>query len=254
MFLNSDNISFEILTTLQLCRDGMDHKSDPRTYTALSMRTKGKAEFVSNNEVFHINQGDILLIPPEPEYLQKSEGEELYAIHFITDRAVPAAFKKFTPQNPEYFRLKFEELHSVWTKKQPGYKYESKSILYKILAKIEKEQAEAELMASNDKIIDAFEHIHSHFADRTLSIESLASLCGMSDTYFRKLFVERFSVTPLKYINRLKLNYAKELLLSDYYTVEEIAEKCGFNNINYFSLFIKKETGLSPTALKRSLK
>ncbi len=62
----------------------------------------------------------------------------------------------------------------------------------------------------------------------------------MSDTYFRKLFVERFSVTPLKYINRLKLNYAKELLLSDYYTVEEIAEKCGFNNINYFSLFIKR--------------
>ena len=39
---------------------------------------------------------------------------------------------------------------------------------------------------------------------------------------------------------------ATELLQSGYYSVGEIASRCGFNNINYFSTFIKKETGLSP--------
>ena len=52
---------------------------------------------------------------------------------------------------------------------------------------------------------------------------------------------------PLKYINKLKLYYAKELLRSGYYTVSQVSEKCGFENIQYFSLFIKKETGKTPS-------
>ena len=71
----------------------------------------------------------------------------------------------------------------------------------------------------------------------------------MSDTYFRKLFFQNFKTTPLKYINKLKLEYAKELLCSNYYTIEEVSEKCGFENINYFSTFIKKQTGVPPSRL-----
>ena len=62
-----------------------------------------------------------------------------------------------------------------------------------------------------------------------------------------EFFVKNYSATPLKYINDLKLNYAKELLRSSYYTVSEVAEKCGFENVYYFSLFMKKRTGKSPS-------
>ena len=75
----------------------------------------------------------------------------------------------------------------------------------------------------------------------------------MSDTYFRRLFVTRFGQTPLRYINAMRFERARELLCSEYYTVEEIAELCGFNNVNYFSLFIKKETGLPPTTYRKML-
>jgi len=72
-------------------------------------------------------------------------------------------------------------------------------------------------------------------------------MCSMSDTYFRKLFVENFAVTPLKYINNLRLNYAIELLSSGYYSISEISDKCGFDSIYYFRAFIKKETGNAPS-------
>ena len=97
------------------------------------------------------------------------------------------------------------------------------------------------------------EHINEHFAEGAVSVDELARMCGMSDTYFRKLFVSEFGVTPQQYISRLRLGAATELLQSGYYTVSEIASRCGFNNINYFSTFIKKETGLSPLHYRNQL-
>lgn len=101
--------------------------------------------------------------------------------------------------------------------------------------------------AENSKLHEAIEYIHDNFTNPTLTVDYLAHMCGMSDTYFRRLFVKNFQVTPLKYINVLRSNYAKELLSSGYYTVSQVSDKCGFNNVQYFSLFIKKETGLSPS-------
>ena len=89
-----------------------------------------------------------------------------------------------------------------------------------------------------------------NFNDHALCVSALARRCGMSDTYFRRLFVARFGVTPLKHINDLRLARAMELLQADYHTVEEIAYMCGFNNISYFSTFFKKETGFSPMAYR----
>ena len=60
-------------------------------------------------------------------------------------------------------------------------------------------------------------------------------------------------MTPQKYINQLRLTAATELLQSGYYSISEVASHCGFNNINYFSAFIKKETGLSPVSYRKVL-
>ena len=68
-------------------------------------------------------------------------------------------------------------------------------------------------------------------------------MCNMSDTYFRRLFVAEFGTTPLKYINNLRMTQISELLQANYSSIEDISEQCGFNNVNYFSLFVKKETG-----------
>ena len=111
------------------------------------------------------------------------------------------------------------------------------------------EREAAEINDRDDVLCDIVDYIHEHFCEKGLTIELLSKMCSMSDTYFRRLFKQRFKVTPLKYINDLKVKYATELLRSGYYTVTEAAEKCGFDNVYYFSLFIKKETGQSPSQI-----
>lgn len=250
MFFKSDNISFEILTVQKISRKNISSTSYPRTYNALGFRIKGEAEFFLNGEIMQIKENDILFMPAMPEYSQKTNGEDIYAVHFVSDSPLPDKLKKLTPQNPDYFNLQFSELFSVWTKKKPGYNYRCKSLLYNIIGAIESEYIQ-KMHSPDDKISDAIDYIHNHFTDNSLSVDKLAQMCSMSDTYFRRLFVNRFGATPLKYINKLKLNYAKELLHSNYYTIEEISEKCGFLNVNYFSLFVKNATGYPPSKFRK---
>ena len=75
----------------------------------------------------------------------------------------------------------------------------------------------------------------------------------MSDTYFRQQFRQEFGLTPIRYINRLRLQTAVELLQSGYYTVSEVADRCGFRNIQYFSAFVRRESGLTPQQHRKKL-
>ncbi|NLY76330.1 MAG: helix-turn-helix transcriptional regulator [Firmicutes bacterium] len=94
-----------------------------------------------------------------------------------------------------------------------------------------------------EKIIN---HIESNFT-KTYSVEELARMAGLSPSHFRLLFkrVTGFSVT--QYQINMKINKAKDLLISGACNVSEAAYLLGFNNIYYFSRLFKKNTGVNPS-------
>lgn len=247
MFFNTKDFNFELISVLNPSWESNNGFSGIRPYHALSYRVTGNAEFTHQQDSFHVEGGDIAFVPAYYEYSMQALAENLFVIHFRSDDNLPKALKTFHSNAPQYFERKFSELYNAWSKKQHGYEYECKSIFYRILLQIERELAESKFSGAEDRLLDAVEFIHDNFTSKSLSIESLAHMCGMSDTYFRRLFVKNFKITPLKYINKLKLSYAKELLRSGYYTVSQVSEKCGFENVQYFTLFIKKETGKTPS-------
>ena len=247
MFFKNDSISAKILSVVNLEWESQNGCSGKRPYHALSFRSCGSSLFTTENDSIRISSGEIGFFPANLVYTQNCLSERVMVIHFTSEQALPDKILRFSPKNPNYYERKFLELCTVWNKKQFGYEYECKTIFYKILLEIEREYAESRV----DKLTAAVEYIHEHFADHTISVETLSTLCGMSDTYFRQLFVARFNETPLKYINNMRLVRAKELLQSGYHTVEEIAELCGFNNIHYFSLFFKREMGCPPSAYRK---
>lgn len=86
----------------------------------------------------------------------------------------------------------------------------------------------------------AVSYIHSHYRNEQMNVSELASMCAVSDTYFRKLFKEIHGVSPAQYIINLRLEYASQLLMSRLYTILEVSEKSGFNDVKYFSKLFKK--------------
>ena len=94
------------------------------------------------------------------------------------------------------------------------------------------------------------DYLHAHYTDPDINVLMLCRLTDLSDTWFRKLFASCYKTTPIKYINTLRIEYAKELLESGYYKVETVAEMTGFEDPKYFSTLFKQYTGQAPSQFR----
>jgi two-component system response regulator YesN len=79
------------------------------------------------------------------------------------------------------------------------------------------------------------------------TLDELASLSGISRTYFSYLFKEVMGTKLQRYLAEARLNKARDLLSHIDLKIKEIAFEAGFSDPNYFCRTFKKKTGLSPT-------
>ena len=93
-------------------------------------------------------------------------------------------------------------------------------------------------------------YIEEHW-NENFKIFDAANLCGMCESYFRRLFLEWSGMSPLEYRNTIRLSNAKSMLGEGVYTVKEVAEAVGFDDSFYFARAFKRQTGFSPTEFMR---
>ena len=107
--------------------------------------------------------------------------------------------------------------------------------------------------ASSDfstRLQPAKEYIEQNF-NTVITLEQLAKACNMSITNFRREWKKTYHITSIQYRDEIRLSYAKEYLISGYYSISEVATKCGFDNVGYFIRFFEKHMGVSPGAFKK---
>lgn len=80
-----------------------------------------------------------------------------------------------------------------------------------------------------------------------LSIAEFASLCGMSISSFKRKFQETYNETPKKYILKMKLLKASQILKQKDHRISDIAYDCGFETISTFNRSFKSLYGKSPS-------
>ena len=254
MFFENQTNEIRILSVLDIKRGASHAFSPDRPFHALSFRLSGGADFTADGKKVHAAPGDILYIPAHYRYRIDSGDEELIVVHFELPYGESRDIEVFVAADSRFFQSKFQSLSSAWSMKKPGYLYECKALIYKMLARISAERLEGMRHLTDEKLSETFEYIHEHYTDKNLTVQFLAEMANMSDTYYRKLFKTRCRETPIKYITALRVALAKELLASGYYNVAETAERCGFDSQNYFSSVMKKATGCSPSEIKRRRK
>lgn len=94
-------------------------------------------------------------------------------------------------------------------------------------------------------------YIERHFRE-DISVEKLSEMANMSTRHFRRIFHDIYGISPLKYINSLRIQQAAKLLVSTDLSMTEIAIQCGFSDANYFSTKFKEATGKSPMAFRKA--
>ncbi len=89
---------------------------------------------------------------------------------------------------------------------------------------------------------------------RQLKSEELAKAATMQTTYFIKKFKAAFGISPINYINKLKIYRSMTLLLSTDLSVEKIAQSIGIYDNSYYSRLFKKLCLMSPVEYRRLFK
>ncbi|MBR3805270.1 MAG: helix-turn-helix domain-containing protein [Clostridia bacterium] len=98
----------------------------------------------------------------------------------------------------------------------------------------------------------ALDYIADHCGEK-IYIDTLAEMISVSADYFTKMFKESIGKTPIDYINGVRVNKALELLSVSDTPLNDIADKSGFANPNYFHKIFKQYMNTSPLAYRKSI-
>ena len=97
----------------------------------------------------------------------------------------------------------------------------------------------------------AMAYLHEHYAD-SISRADLARHVALSADYLTFCFRKELGVTPIAYLNRYRVNQAKQLLTDTCKSITEIALEVGFSDSGYFSRIFRREVGMSPEAYRQA--
>ncbi|MFT3892807.1 MAG: substrate-binding domain-containing protein [Anaerolineales bacterium] len=97
----------------------------------------------------------------------------------------------------------------------------------------------------------AMAYIHEHFAD-SITRRDIAQHVSIAEDYLTFCFRQELGTTPIKYLQRYRINRAKQLLQENATSITEIARLVGFSDSGYFSRIFHRETGVSPEAFRRN--
>ncbi|MDF2921437.1 MAG: AraC family transcriptional regulator [Paenibacillaceae bacterium] len=84
-----------------------------------------------------------------------------------------------------------------------------------------------------------FNYIHDHLY-KSVRIQQLAEVAGMSEKYFISFFKNALGITPGQYVYHLKMNKARDLLCKRKYSIKQIADQLGYPDAYSFSKAFKK--------------
>ena len=225
------------------------HKN--RKSHGLAIFLGGERTFYFDNKKIKVGGNTIVYFPKGSNYTIKEKTSfDCYAINFEMPDGICFEPFSFKIKNVNAYLESFKQAQRQQTRKTTGYDSKIKSELYNIIYNM---QSEYNLPYTNSKIIEpAIDYVHLNYYKENISIEHLASLCGISTVHLRNTFNKRFAVSPTKYINELKMTRARELLKSQFYTIREVCFLSGYNDESYFSREFKKRFGMTPNEYMRT--
>lgn len=101
-----------------------------------------------------------------------------------------------------------------------------------------------------DEIKEAKGYVLENY-NQDINLSNVAKVVNMSENYFSSVFKKETGEAFIDFLNRIRIQKAKELVLNHNYKVYEICDMVGYNSVSYFSKMFKKLTGSNVIELKK---
>lgn len=96
-------------------------------------------------------------------------------------------------------------------------------------------------------------YVMDHLA-QSLSVEHLADIAGMSARNFARLFVQEMHVTPAEFVQRARIDAARNLLEGSTLALKTVAYRCGFGSAARMRVVFSQRFGVTPSQYRDSFR
>lgn len=106
---------------------------------------------------------------------------------------------------------------------------------------------------ADGSIPDSIKYINEHFTE-DIDLKKLADIEHYNISYYSEWFKSKMNVSPVEYIQNLRVKKAKELLLNTNLTILQISQIVGYEHNSSFTRVFKYLEKISPTEFRRKIK
>ncbi len=253
MFNSIENL--QIISSFNRCAKPTN-KITNRSSHVFIIRLNGSVLYNINGVDMLSKKGDIGFFPKGSTYSYKalSDDTTYTSINFEADfqgSLQPVIYSLDNFYDAEYIGSNFTKM---WNFGNPSEKHKCLSLFYSLLSYLSSLENADYGEKKKFKIIEPAEkYLTEHIYDCSLKTDTLHRLCGISNTYFRQIFISKFGINPQDYIISKRLSHAKTIIDSgDFNSIREVALSVGYNDPLYFSKAFKKMFGISPSDINKN--
>lgn len=245
----------------QKCPPGYTYNHKVPNEYHLHFVLEGKGRLEIDGALYHIQKEEIFLIPKDipMQYFADSEDPWEYiwvtfdgafaetylgyagitADHPVMTSAIPT--KAYIPLIEKI--LDTNELTFANEIKRVGYLFEILSMLIEVQSAGKREKNQYDY--SSDTYVEyAISYINNNY--NHIKVHDIANYIGINRSYLTAIFKKKLGISPQEYLVTFRLKKAAEMLTNTTMSIQDIAEKVGYENPLTFSKMFKQSYSLSP--------
>ncbi len=239
-----DNLAISVTDVLNYHQKKEKVFVPARPYSAISLRLKTAGKYKYKNNIVPFEPESICIIPAGISYERNNLEEDILVIHFHMLNYVLDGIQVFKISDSEKYKSLFIKALNLKYENDVGCMYRITSVVYEIFSELIKDVGFT-VNEKDNRIIKSAENMRQNFWNPEFSIENLAVLENMSPAYYRREFNRVYGMPPKNYLDTLRIQYAKHLLETGYFSQKEIAKRCGYSDVGYFRTVFKRKEGMS---------
>ena len=270
--INSVNISdkkmseayfdaFVITATTEENSDQLNTRFHKHNFFELHFVTRGFVDYGFGNEMFRVNEGEMMIISPGNVHcvsrIPNAFCKIMIGVEAKPDSVAERSLLKLSDRVISQGQAIENELEDILLAAQE--KRGNKDILvhlgicsliYRIIGKAAVDCiTDTSEVSCDDRVLSAKKYIQDN-PDVFFTCAEVAAYCRLSTKQLGRLFKRYEGISLFEYIHKVKIEQAKHLLLNTDETQREIAKKLGFLDAQYFGKFFFRISGTSPSVFR----
>lgn len=223
----------------------------------------GEIEFLSDDNPSKLSQGNLIVYPSKTPYkyscIANEQNVQFFWVHFTGSEVLSILqnygislfplVHKISVNN--HIDARFKALFDAFAVNDKYRDNDLSALLDRLL--IEIGRVLSTKGTGIGRLHKSVRYINEHFTEQ-IKITDLAMLENMCMTTYNLHFKKYVGTPPTKYLIRLRMQYAIDLLLNSELSIQEIASRCGYNDYNFFTKAFKNEIGCPPSEYRKGFK